>query len=62
MIIRSFAAHIPLNPHPRPFSRREKGGNCLLSPFGREVGSEGAEVAGVREKTLSNSRLYPVLR
>jgi len=28
-------------PHPRPFSRKEKGGSSFLSPSGREVRSEG---------------------
>jgi len=30
-----------LIPHPRPLSRRGKGGLSFLSPFGREVRSEG---------------------
>ena len=33
-------------PHPYPFSRREKGTNCLLSPPGREGGSEGWTLPG----------------
>ncbi len=39
-------------PHPRPFSRREKGGNCFLSPSGREVRSEGA---GIDSKASAGS-------
>ena len=38
---------------PDPFSRREKGASNLLSPFGREVGSEGLEGRFVRTNGLS---------
>src|SRR5688572_18818274 len=35
-------------PHPMPFSRVEKGISSLLSPLGREVGSEGSRDQRVR--------------
>jgi|GEM_PF-2496044 len=43
-------------PHPRPFSRREKGGKCFLSPCGREVRSEGT---GINSKANGFGRHRP---
>ena len=48
----SHLARGPAIPHPQPFSRREKGGRCLLSPSGREVGSEGT---GIDSKASASS-------
>ena len=50
-------------PHPRPFSRKEKGGSSFLSPVGREVRSEGtgdatkAIAAGHRHESLGHGTL-----